>query len=108
MQPVDEEPEPEPEPKEKEKKEPKKKTQKESKPNTYELTKQLIDQGLTMEEIAKERGFAVSTIEGHIAHFIKDGEYQAAKFVDKEKYDEIVDYFESTGDKSLSIATINY
>ena len=57
-----------------------------------------------MEEIAKERGFAVSTIEGHVARFIKDGEYRAEDFVVEEKYNEIVDYFESTGDKSLSIA----
>lgn len=57
-----------------------------------------------MEEIAKERGFALTTIEGHVAHFIKDGEYKASDFVDQEKYDEIVDYFESTGDKSLGVA----
>ena len=77
---------------------------KEPKPDTYELTRQLLEQGLTLEEIAKERGFAVSTIEGHVARFIKDGEYKAADFVDKEKYDEIVDYFESIGDKSLGVA----
>lgn len=77
---------------------------KEPKPNTYELTRQLLDQGLALEEIAKERGLALTTIEGHVARFIKDGEYKATDFVSKEKYDEIVDYFESTGDKSLSIA----
>lgn len=77
---------------------------KESKPDTYELTRQLLEQGLTLEEIAKERGFVVNTIEGHVARFIKDGEYSAKDFIDKEKYDEIVDYFESTGDKSLGVA----
>lgn len=92
LQPVEEEPEPEPKPK------------KEPKQNTYELTRQLLSRGMTLEEIAKERGFALTTIEGHVARFIKDGEYSAKDFVDKEKYDEIVDYFESTGDKSLSAA----
>lgn len=77
---------------------------KEPKPDTYELTRQLLEQGLSLEEIAKERGFALTTIEGHVAHFIKDGEYKASDFVDQEKYDEIVDYFESTGDKSLGVA----
>lgn len=77
---------------------------KESKPDTYELTRQLLEQGLSLEEIAKERGFVVNTIEGHVARFIKDGEYSAKDFIDKEKYDEIVDYFESTGDKSLGVA----
>lgn len=77
---------------------------KDPKPNTYELTRQLLEQGLSLEEIAKERGFAISTIEGHVARFIKDGEYSAKDFIDKEKYDEIVDYFESTGDKSLGVA----
>ena len=68
------------------------------------MTRQLLNQRLALEEIAKKRGFALSTIEGHVARFIKDGEYKATDFIDKEKYDEIVDYFESTGDKSLSIA----
>lgn len=77
---------------------------KEPKPNTYELTRQLLEQGLSLEEIAKERGFVLTTIEGHVARFIKDGEYSAKDFIDKEKYDEIVDYFESTGDKSLGVA----
>lgn len=80
--------------------EPKKKP----KENTYELTRRLLDQGLSPEEIASERGLALTTIEGHIAHLIKDGEYKAADFVKKEKYDEITDYFESTGDKSLGAA----
>lgn len=102
--PVEEEPEPELKPKKEAKPKPEPKPKKEPKPNTYELTRQLLEQGLTLEEIAKERGFALTTIEGHVAHFIKDGEYKATDFVDKEKYDEIVDYFESTGDKSLSIA----
>ena len=104
LQPVEEEPEPELKPKKESKPKPEPKLKKESKPNTYELTRQLLEQGLSLEEIAKERGFALTTIEGHVARFIKDGEYKATDFVDKEKYDEIVDYFESTGDKTTSIA----
>lgn len=77
---------------------------KEPKVSTYEITKSMIDDGYTPEEIAKERGLHVSTVYGHIARFIERDEYDACQFVSEEHYDNIRDYFDSTGDPSLGAA----
>ena len=92
-------------PKKKSKKaEKKRKEPKEPKMSTYEVTKKMIDDGFTPEEIAKERGLHVSTIYGHIARFIEMDEYDASQFLSEEHYDTIRDYFDSTGDPSLGAA----
>lgn len=41
----------------------------------------LYQQGLTIAQIATERGMAVSTIEGHLASFVKTGEIRVSDFV---------------------------
>ena len=46
------------------------KTKKEKK-NTYELTLNLLQEGLTIEEIAQKRQLSLSTINGHFATLIK-------------------------------------
>ena len=76
------------------------------KPNgeTYLITKRMLDKGMTVEEIAAERGLAVSTIYGHIARFVEHGDYEATDFVDKEKCDIMEEYFRDTEDKSLNAA----
>lgn len=43
-----------------------KRANKKNKVSTYEQTKQLIDQGLSLEAIAKERGLTTGTIVGHL------------------------------------------
>jgi nucleoside-triphosphatase THEP1 len=72
--------------------------------NTFLVTKEMIDKGMTVEEIAKKRGLAQSTIFGHIARLVGDSFFNADRFVDSEKCDTIRDYFESTGDPSLGKA----
>ena len=72
--------------------------------NTFLTTKEMLNRGMTVEEIAKERNMAQSTIYGHIARLVGDGDFNADKFVDAEKCDTIRDYFESTGDPSLGKA----
>ena len=72
--------------------------------NTFLTTKEMLNRGMTVEQIAKERNMAQSTIYGHIARLVGDGEFNADKFVDSEKCDTIRDYFESTGDPSLGKA----
>lgn len=71
---------------------------------TYLITKRMIDKGMTVEEIATERGLAQSTIYGHIARFVEQGEYAATDFIEKEKYDIIEEYFRDTEDTSLNAA----
>ncbi len=76
------------------------------KPNgeTYLITKRMLDKGMTVEEIAVERGLVPSTIYGHIARFVEQGEYDAVDFVDSEKCAVIEEYFRDTEDKSLTAA----
>lgn len=72
--------------------------------NTYEVTKSMLEDGMTAEEIAKERGLKLSTVYGHIARFVEQDLYDASQFLDEEKYNEIRDYFDSTGDPALTPA----
>ncbi len=48
--------------------------------NTKDETLKLFHQGLTIEAIAKERNLTISTIEGHLAHWIELGKVNIAKF----------------------------
>lgn len=55
------------------------------KPDTKEETYKLYTAGKSIEAIAKERGFTVSTIEGHLAHFVQLGIINVSELVTKEK-----------------------
>lgn len=72
--------------------------------STYELTLQMLQSGMTAEEIASERQLQLSTIQGHFARFVGQGLYDADKFLPKWKVEELKDYFESTGDRSVATA----
>lgn len=85
-------------------KESKEESPKEPKISTYEITKNMIEEGLNPEQIAKERGLKLSTIYGHLARFIEQDLYDASQFVSEAHYDTIRDYFESTEDPSLGAA----
>ena len=80
------------------------KKEKKHKGETYHITKEMIDCGMSAKAIAKERGLAVSTIYGHLAYLVEQGAFKALQFVDKENYNVILDYFESTFDPSITIA----
>lgn len=80
------------------------KKEKKPKGETYLLTKSMFDSGMTVEAIAKERGFVTSTIYSHLAHLVEQGLIDASQFIGKEKYNEILDYFESTFDPNLTAA----
>ena len=72
--------------------------------NTYEITKNLIEDGLTLEQIAKERGLKLSTVYSHVVHFIEQDLYDASQFISEDHYDTIRDYFDETADPSLGAA----
>ena len=78
--------------------------EKQPKVNTYAVTKSMIEDGLSPEQIAKERHLKISTIYGHISRFIEQDEYDAQQFLSEEHYQTIRDYFESTGDPTIGIA----
>ena len=71
---------------------------------TFLITKRMLDKGMSVAEIATERGLAESTIYGHISRFVEHGEYDVVDFVDKEKCAVIEEYFHDTEDKSLNAA----
>ena len=74
---------------------------KESKKDSKIITYELYLQGKSIKEIAKERGFVTSTIEGHIAHYIRLGELSINDFVNEEKVAAIRKAFDDKGRESL-------
>ena len=72
--------------------------------STYEKTKHLWEQGLTVEEIAKERGLAMSTIANHFERLIEAGmDIDLRPMLPApERVEEIRKAFEEMGDASLS------
>jgi hypothetical protein len=71
---------------------------------TYQITKRMLDQGMTVEEIAVEREMAVSTIYGHIARLVEEGDFATSDFVAPDKCAVIEEYFRDAEDSTLSAA----
>ena len=84
--------------------EPEPKPEKPPKTDTKQVTFELFKSGKKIEEIAGERAMAVSTIEGHLAHFIGAGEIDVHQFVTQEKIAKISDYFLRTETYNLGPA----
>lgn len=53
------------------------------------VTYRLFKEGKSVEEIAKERGLVVSTIQGHLENYVSAGEIKAEEVVSKEKVNRI-------------------
>jgi GTPase SAR1 family protein len=79
-------------------------TVKEAKPDTKMLSFALFKSGKNIEEIATARNFAVSTIEGHLSHFVGTGEIKIESIMKPEKIALIKAHFEKVEDKSLGLA----
>ncbi len=60
------------------------------KPDTKETSFELYKQGKTIFEIAELRGFALTTVEGHLAHYVSLGMIPASQFVSTEKFEAII------------------
>ncbi|MBO7492428.1 MAG: helix-turn-helix domain-containing protein [Bacteroidales bacterium] len=88
---ITEEPEPEPE-------------VRKPKKSTFQITLEMLEKGMTVEEIAAERQLVVSTIYGHLARFVREGRYKARKFVPNRKCRRIKEFFSKTGNLSLAEA----
>ena len=59
-------------------------------------------QGLKAEEIAKQRGFALSTIEGHLAEFVSTGEVNVFDFVSEDFITQVATALEKFGHEQLT------
>ncbi len=71
---------------------------------TFDITFQLFKTGMDKEAIAKERGMAVSTIEGHLARFVKTGEIDLDGLMEPDKIDKITQYFKNAETQRLGEA----
>jgi PIF1-like helicase/Helix-turn-helix domain/HRDC domain len=74
------------------------------KTDTKKLSFELFKAGKTIEEIALERGFAPSTIEGHLAMYVAIGEIDIFQLISKEKFEQISQYFQKSESKALGEA----
>ncbi|MES2567853.1 MAG: helix-turn-helix domain-containing protein [Bacteroidota bacterium] len=78
-----------------------KKEAKIKKPDTKEASFALYKQGKSAFEISQERGFALTTIEGHLAHYVSLGMIPVAQFVPDEKYKIIIEQFKTMEGENL-------
>jgi hypothetical protein len=60
---------------------------------TDQLSYNMYLSGLTPLEIAEERGFALSTIEGHLSRFVEKGMLDARELVSADKFAQAYEYF---------------
>jgi len=64
--------------------------------DTKQISFELFKSGKSIKEIALERNFAYSTIEGHLAHYVGLGELEITQFVDAARVKVIRTYIEKT------------
>lgn len=70
--------------------------------STYEATFEAWEKGKSIEEIARERHLAESTIEGHFSKLIASGRMPVDALISDEKLEELIEYFKQNPDKSTS------
>ncbi len=73
-----------------------------SRSGTKYISFDMFNKGMTIEEIANERGFVSSTIEGHLAFFVKTGELNINRLLSPEKQKVIKEALEKEQNNSLS------
>ena len=73
------------------------------KKDTRQTSYELYMQGKNIEQIAKERGLVVSTIENHLAHYVGLGVLDIAELVAAEKIAVITQTFDQIGKESLKL-----
>ncbi len=83
------------------------KKQPEEKPNTKLISFELFKSGKTIAEIAKERNFTYTTIEGHLAHYVESGDLSINDLISHEKQALIKEAINKFGDESLTVIKQN-
>lgn len=69
--------------------------------DTKQVTYELFSKGLTVDEVARERGLAPSTIEGHLACFVETGRIDVKRVLPEEKLKTIDRQLTAMKDKPL-------
>ncbi len=67
----------------------KKGSKKKEGPSTYDITLQMIESGMDIEAIAKERGLVPGTIEGHLAKAVGAGRISILKLMTQQEVEEV-------------------
>ncbi len=75
-----------------------------SSPNTRQISFDMLNRGLTVPGIAKERGLAESTIQGHLCSFIETGDLNIDRLLSSEKQATIEAALNHAPDNFLSAA----
>ncbi|WP_419802025.1 HRDC domain-containing protein [Mucilaginibacter sp.] len=75
-----------------------------SKTDTKQISFDLFKSGKTIAEIAAERDYVTSTIEGHLAYFADLGELEITQVFPAEMIDKIKDYFSKNQPENLTEA----
>ncbi len=76
------------------------------KPDTKMLTLELYKTGKSVEDVAKARGLASSTIASHLSHFVGTGELDVYSFVEQAKVATITAYFAKAETTSFTEAKL--
>lgn len=84
----------------------KEKPVKEKKPSTKQVTYEMFCQGMTIEEIARERNLVSGTIAGHLTDYVLNGSIEATCLTTQKKIDEVVAYAKAHPDKAESLFAI--
>ncbi|MBS1657117.1 MAG: helix-turn-helix domain-containing protein [Bacteroidetes bacterium] len=80
----------------------KKKAKSEASVDTQTQTLQLFESGKTIAEIAAGRNLAVSTIEGHLAYFVRKGTLDIFRVLSEEKVERIAQVIAETSEPGLT------
>lgn len=70
--------------------------------STYDITLEYFNAGLTIPQIAHERGLAIGTIESHMAKAVESGRIQITRFMPQDRIEEIVKAMEDLPDSFSS------
>jgi len=69
------------------------------KEDTKTISFNLYKKGLSIEEIARERGFVPATIEGHLSFFVEKGELNLNELISEDKKDKIIQEIKNQKDQ---------
>lgn len=79
------------------KKERKERSEKQPVGATMQATFKLFSEGLSIDEIARQRNLSVNTIETHLAIYVANGDIEITKLIKKAKLDKMIEAIKMTG-----------
>jgi hypothetical protein len=72
-------------------------------PDTRQLSFDMFQKGMTIDQIAKERGLVESTIQSHLGYFVENGGLEIDKLLSPEKQKVIKEKIAEVGDTSMKV-----